>query len=170
MRVNNCSELEFAKHLAKAQIDFEEQNKIYRWKIVADLTRFGLKNATIKERNIPLIDSPYKDIDWTFLSYQKLKGLFEMKRTNDNLIGVPKVNYIEVDNYQGTIAVSSIYANKIEWYLDSIKIKTKYNIIGEFNTVLKTKNLVGKELYFMLLSDNGQTISKTFRLYSQGVV
>ena len=33
MEVNNCNELEFAKHLAKAQMDFAERNKIDRWKI-----------------------------------------------------------------------------------------------------------------------------------------
>ena len=127
MNVNKCSELDYASHLTQAQMDFEERNKIYRWKIVADLSKFGLENGTIKEKNIPFIENPYQNIDWNFLSYQKMKNLFEMKRTNNSLIGVPKVNYIEVDNYQGTITISSIYTNKIVWYLDNQKIKTKYN-------------------------------------------
>ncbi len=53
LSVNNCNELDYANHLTKAQLDFEEQNKIYRWKIIADLSKFGLEKATIKERNIP---------------------------------------------------------------------------------------------------------------------
>ena len=170
MKVNNCSELDYANHLTEAQLNFEEQNKIYRWKIVADLSKFGLKNATIKERNIPFIENPYQDIDWNFLSYQKMKNLFEMKRTNNSLIGVPKVNYIEVDNYQGTIAVSSLFTNKIIWFLDGVKIKTKYNVIGEFVSIIKVENLDGKELCFKLLGDNGQTISKKFGLLPQEVL
>ena len=116
MKVNNCSELEFAMHLTKAQMDFEERNKIYRWKIVADLTKFGLINPTIKEHNIPFIKNPYQDVDWNFLSYKEIKKLFDIKRTNKNLIGAPKINYIEVDNYQGTITISSLFANKIIWF------------------------------------------------------
>ena len=170
MNVNKCSELEYASHLTQAQLNFEQQNKIYRWKIVADLTKFGLKNATIKERNIPFIENPYQDIDWNTLSYNEMKNLFEMKRTNNNLIGAPKVNYIEVDNYQGTIIISSLFTNKIEWYLDGVKIKTKYNVIGEFITTLKVENLIGKELSFILFGDNGRTISKTFELLPQEVL
>lgn len=171
MNVNKCSELDYASHLTQAQMDFEERNKIYRWKIVADLSKFGLENATIKEKNIPFIENLYQDIDWNFLSYQKMKNLFEMKRTNNNsLIGVPKVNYIEVDNHQGTIAVSSLFTNKIIWFLDGVKIKTKYNVIGKFVTTLKVENLNGKELFFILLGDNGQTISKTFGLLPQEVL
>ena len=80
------------------------------------------------------------------------------------------MNYIEADNYQGTITVSSLYANKIIWFLDGVKFKTKHNVIGEFITTLKVENLDGKELRFILLVDNGQTISKTFGLLSQEVL
>ena len=170
MNVNKCSELDYASHLTQSQMDFEERNKIYRWKIVANLSKFGLENGTIKEKNIPFIENPYQDIDWNLLSYQKLKNLFKIKRTNHSLIGVPKVNYIEVDNYQGTIAVSSLFTNKIIWFLDGVKIKTKYNVIGKFVTTLKVENLNGKELFFILLGDNGQTISKTFGLLPQEVL
>lgn len=168
--VNKCSELDYATHLAQAQIGFEELNKIYRWQIVADLSKFGLANATIKERNIPFIKNPYENIDWNFLSYNEMKNLFKIKRTNDNLIGAPKVDYIEVDNYQGIITVSSLFANKILWFLDGLEIKTKYNIIGQFVTTLKVENLNGGEISFILIGDNGQTISKTFELSSQEVL
>lgn len=154
----------------KAQMDFEERNKIYRWKIKADLTNFGLENATIKEKNIPFIENPYQDVDLNILSYNEIKKLFNIKRTNDNLIGAPKINYLDVDNYQGIITVSSLFANKIIWVLDGIKIKTKYNVIGEFVTTLKVENLEGKEIYFILLGDNGQTKSKAFGLLPQEVL
>lgn len=99
-----------------------------------------------------------------------MKNLFEIKRTNNNLIGAPKINYIEVDNYQGTITISSLFTNKIIWLLDGAKIKTKYNVIGEFNTTLKVENLNGKEIYFILVGDNGQIKSKTFELLPQEVL
>lgn len=147
INVNKCSELEFASQLARAKIEFDELNKIYRWRLVADLSKFGLDNASVKEHNIPFIEDPYQNVNLNFLSYNEMKKLFKMKSTNDNLIGVPKVNDIEVDNYQGTITVSSLFANKIIWFLDGIKIKTKYNVIGEFVTSLKVENLNGKEIF-----------------------
>ncbi len=61
-------------------------------------------------------------------------------------------------------------ANKIIWFLDGIKIKTKYNVIGEFVTTLKVENLYGKEIYFILLGDNGQTKSKAFGFLPQEVL
>ena len=67
MKVNNCNELEFATHLTKAQIDFEERNKIYRWKMIANLERFGGKDIKIKEVYIPLIKSEYKEDELNLL-------------------------------------------------------------------------------------------------------
>ena len=48
MKVNNCSQLEFVSHLTKAQIDFAEMNKVYRWKMIANLEKFGGKDIEIK--------------------------------------------------------------------------------------------------------------------------
>jgi len=170
LNVNNCSELDYASHLTQAQMNFEECNKIYRWKIIADLSKFGLKNPTIKARNIPFIENPYKDVDWNFISYKEMKNLFEIKRTNDNLLGAPKINYVEVDNYQGIITISSVFANRIVWYLDGVKFKAKYNVVGEFITKLKVENLKGKELTFTLFGDGGKTFSKAFELSPQEVL
>ena len=86
------------------------------------------------------------------------------------MIGAPKINYLDEDNYQGIITVSSLFVNKIIWVLDGIKIKTIYNVIGEFVTTLKVENLEGKEIYFILLGDNGQTKSKAFGLLPQEVL
>ena len=82
--VNKCSELDYASHFAKAKLDFEDRNQIYRWKIIADLSKFGLKNPTIKERNIPFIDNPYEGVDWNFINYNDIKNLFNIKRYNNN--------------------------------------------------------------------------------------
>ena len=82
----------------------------------------------------------------------------------------PKILSIEIDNYQGTIEVICDDVNKIEWYLDKQKIKTKYNVVGKFKTILKVENLNGKELTFALFGDGGKTFSKIFELLPQEVL
>ena len=151
-------------------MDFEDGNKIYRWKIVADLSKFGLENTAIKERNIPFIKNPYQNVDWDLISYNELKNLFDIKRVNNNLFGAPKINYIEVDNYQGEITISSLFANKIVWFLNGVRIKTKYNVVGEFKTILKVENLKGEKLTFALFGDGGKTFSQIFELLPQEVL
>lgn len=170
IKVNNCSELEYAAALAQAQLKFDELNKVYRWKIIADLEKYGLKNPTIKERNIPFIINPYEGIDWYSLSSLDAKKLVKTIKKLDSIIGAPKINFIDVDNYQGDITVSALFANKVEWYLDEIKIKTKYNVVGNFTTTFNVANLLGKSLYFRLFGDYGITTSKTFELMPQGVI
>ena len=172
MRVNNCNEIEYASYLTQAQMEFEERNKIYRWKIVADLTKFGLKNATIKERVIPFIKSIYEDIHWETLPFEDKKMLFQIYNSvpSKHWFNPPKIISIKIDNYQGTIEVLCNNANKIEWYLDKQKIKTKYNVVGKFRTTLKVENLNGKELTFVLFGDGGKTMSKIFELIPQEVL
>ena len=60
--------------------------------------------------------------------------------------------------------------NKIDWVLDNIKIKTKYNVVGRLKTMLKVENLNGKELKFNLYGDGGKTLSKAFELLPQEVL
>lgn len=170
MKVNNCNELEYAFHLAKAQIDFEERNKIYRWKIVADLTKFGLKNATIRERNIPFILSTYENVNWSdydFIKYNK-NLIFNIEK-NFLYYPEPKVLSIEINNYQGTIEIICNDISRIEWHLDEQKVKTEYNVVGKFRTIFKVENLKGKELTFTLFGKGGKTFSKIFELIPQEV-
>ncbi len=169
LKVNNCSEMQFASHLNKALLEYEERNKVFRWKIVADLEKFGGKDIDIKQNDIPLIKNPYENVDWDKLSYSETKTLFDIKR-NDNLIGAPKVVSIEVNNYQGTIQIKSLFTDKIEWYLDGEKIQTKYHTAGLFTTKLKVKDLTGNQLNFKLIGIGGETISKIFELLSQEVL
>lgn len=169
MKVNNTSEMQFANHLNKSLIEYEERNKVLRWKIVASLEKFGGKNIEIKQNNIPLIKNPYENVQWEMLSYIDTKKLFEIIR-NVNLIGSPKVVSIDVDNYQGIICIKSLFADRIDWFLDEIKIKTKYNVAGLFTTYLKVKDLVGKQLKFKLIGIGGETISKLFEILPQEVL
>ena len=169
MKTNNCSETDFASHLMRALYGYEEKNKIFRWKMIANLEKFGGKDIEIKQRNIPLIKSPYTGVEWEHLSFQDTKGLFKIK-TNYNFIGAPKIISIEVDNYQGIICVKSLFADRIEWFLDEIKIGTKYHTAGLFTTKLKVNDLIGKLLKFKLIGEGGETISKTFELLSQEVL
>ena len=166
IKVNNASELGFIAHLTEAEMKFEEQNKVYRWKIVADLNKFGGQDIEFKQSYIPMIKSPYENIDFNTINFADTKNLFTTcKNENTNLISTPKVTEINVDNYQGIITIKSLFTNKIEWFLDETKIKTKYNLAGLFTTEFSVKNLTGKQLYFKLTNSNGEIISKPFNLY-----
>lgn len=169
IKVNMCNELDYASQLAKAQMEYVERNKIYRWKIIANLEKFRLIDATIKKRNIPFIKSIYENVDWALISFEDKKKLFQYCQTSPPKywINPPRVISINIDNYQGIIEIICDDTNKIEWYLDSRKIKTKYNIVGKFKTTLKVENLNGKELTFSLFGDGGETFSKIFELLPQ---
>ena len=169
MKVNNCSEMEFASHLNKALLEYNERNFVYRWKILADLEKFDGSGIEVTQNNIPLIKNPYENVEWDKLSYNDTRSLFEIKR-NEYLIGSPKIVSIEVDNYQGIIQIKTLFADRIEWYLDEKKIKTKYNTAGLFTTELKIKNLIGKYLKFKLIGIGGETISKNFEILPQEVL
>ena len=164
MKVNNCSEMEFASHLNKALLEYNERNSVFRWKIVADLKKIGGSGIEIKQNNIPLIKNPYENVDWNTLSYDDIKSFFEIKR-NEFLLGSPKIISVNVDNYQGTIQIKTLFADRIEWYLDEKKIKTKYNTAGLFTTELKVKNLIGKNLKFKIIGTGGEIISKNFEIF-----
>ena len=163
LKVNQCSEMEFASHLNKALIEYDQRNKIFRWKMIANLERFGGKNIELKTRNIPIIISPYDDINWSGLSYQDTKNLFKIVR-DDSLIGAPKIFSIDIDNYQGVIHLKSLFSDKIEWFLNGEKIKTKYNTIGQFSTSLHVEGLNGSQLNFKLSNSHGYIVSKNFIL------
>ena len=169
IKVNNCSGMEFASHLNKALLEYNERNSVYRWKIIADLEKFGGSGIEVNQSNIHLIKNPYKNVEWDNLSFSDTKNLFEIKR-NENLIGSPRIVSIGVDNYQGIIQIKALFADRVEWYLDEKKIKTKYNTAGLFTTELKIKNLIGKNLKFKLIGIGGETISKNFELLPQEVI
>lgn len=63
-----------------------------------------------------------------------------------------------------------MFADRVEWYLDEKKIKTKYNTAGLFATELKVKNLIGKNLKFKIIGIGGETISKSFEILPQEVL
>ena len=171
MKVNNASEMEFASHLNKSLLEYNERNSVYRWKIVADLKKFGGSGIEIKQNNIPLIKNPYESINWNEYDNlkAKYKNLFSIKSKKLYYLE-PTVLSISVDNYQGSITIVCENVNKIEWYLDDIKIKTKYNLVGIFNTKFQVKNLNGFILKFKLTGKGGETISKNFEILNQEVL
>lgn len=142
MEVNNASELEFASHLTKAQMDFEERNKVYRWKMIADLERFGGKDIQIKETYIPLIDSEY-----TQDTLETLKNEVDF---------TPRILNVCVNNYEGTISITCDKTNKINWY-DSKQnlIATKFNFGEEFVTKFSVKNSHFPYITFKLTGEFG---------------
>lgn len=151
MEVNNCNELEFAKHLAKAQMDFEERNKIYRWKMIADLEKFGGRNIEIKEIYIPLIKSEYKQDELNLL------------KNECNF--TPRILDININNYQGTISVTCDKTNKIEWFDDKLNLlDTKYNFGKKFYTSISVKDLRCSYLKFKLTGEYGEKVTKKFYL------
>jgi len=153
MKVNNCNELEFVSHLTKAQIDFEERNKIYRWKMIADLGKFGGKEIEIKENYIPIINSTYTASELELL---KNECSFE-----------PRILDIDINNYQGTITITCDKTNKIEWYDDKMNlIDTKFNFSEKFITKFSVKNLHFANINFKLIGEYGEKTSKKFKLTS----
>lgn len=163
IKVNDCSPLDFAAHAAEAEMSFNEMNKIYRWKIIADLSQFGGKDIIAEPRNIPMIENPYSDIDWNNIKFCEIKSLFTLSE-NQECLGSPSIYSIDIDNYQGLITIDSNYSNKIEWFLDDKLVKTKFNIAGKFKTEFKVEDLIGSILSFKLTGDGGTLVSKYFRL------
>ena len=163
LKVNKCSEMDFAGHLHQALIDYDNRNKILRWNIIANLDRFGGKNIELKTKNTPLIKSPYDNINWASISYEDTKKLFNIVKDN-SLIGAPKIIAINVNNYQGIIHIKSLFTDRIEWFLDGVKIKTKYNTIGEFSTNFRVEGLEGSLLNFKLSNSHGYLLSQNFKL------
>lgn len=171
MNVNNCSEMEFANHLNKALLDYNERNSVYRWKIIANLEKFGGSGIEIKQNNTPLIKSPYEGVEWSNYDFLKTESSRLFQITEKKLYySIPVVYSINVNNYLGKITIICENVNKIEWYLDDVNVKTKYNIVGQFTTDIKVKNLIGKLLKFKLMGNGGEIVSKSFELLPLEVI
>ena len=151
MKINKCNELEFAMHLAKAEMDFKERNKVYRWKMIADLEKFGGKDIEIKENYIPLIYSEY-----TQQEIEELKKEYNF---------TPRILDIDINNYEGVISITCDKTNKIEWYDDKFNlIETKFNFSESFSTKYSVKNLHCSYVTFKLIGEFGEKFSKRFDL------
>ncbi len=150
MKVNKCSELDFAKHLASSQFEYNENNRIYRWNIIADLDRFGGKGIKIKKIYLPYILSEYSADDII-----KLANCVSFN---------PRIINIDVDNYKGTITVYCDKTYKIIWYSDKNKILEKFNFSEMFKTEFSVKDIKYNSIYFVLYGEYGDITSKTFYL------
>lgn len=156
IKVNRCSDVAFAGHYAEAQMLFDQLNEIERWKIKADLTKFGGAGIEIKNRNIPKITNPYENI--------KNESEYIAKSIPTKYIGAPKIRSVDINNYQGEITIVCDNANRIEWSMDGEIVKTKYNVVGRFTTTFSVEDLEGSKLRFRLIGDGGQTYSEIFGL------
>ncbi|MGN1212654.1 MAG: hypothetical protein ACI4TZ_01310 [Christensenellales bacterium] len=151
MKVNNCNELEFAAHLTKAQMDFEERNKIYRWKMIANLENFGGKGIKIQKNYVPLIKSEYTQTELNLL------------KNECNF--TPRILEINIDNYAGTISISCDKTNKIEWYDDKFNLlATKFCFSEKFIAEFSVKNLRISYITFKLTGEYGEKVSRKFNL------
>lgn len=141
MKINNCNELIFAKHYAEAQFLFEERNEVLRWKLKADLAKFGGKGFEINEKEIPLIFNPYENVNWSCVRSQDVFEIVLNEISDNPYVLAPTVKSINIDNYQGIIKIEAINTNKIQWITDEGVFKTKYNTVGKFITEFSVDNL-----------------------------
>ncbi len=167
MKINNCNQLEFAKHYFLEQNRFDELSKIKRWKVVADLSKFGGEGIGLKQRILPYIINPYKNIEILLGNYNELFEVVRNIECKSEFILEPRVRDIEIDNYAGTISIKANFANKIDWFLDGKKIKTKYNSPWKFIFCICVENLNGKKLNFIITGKGGYIKSKDFILTSE---
>ncbi len=148
------------------KLDYEDEKRKKKQKLVRNEFKGSGKYG------IAMIKNPYENVDWDIISYEDKRKIFEFKEPSvpQYWITQPKVLLIEIDNYQRIIEIIANDVSKIEWYLDDVKIKRKYNVVGVFSTTLKVENLDGKYLHFVLFGKGGQTISKKFELLPQEVL
>lgn len=163
-QVNKCDEKDFANHLFNAYLEYEERNKVYRWKMIADLEKFGGKGIEVKDKYIPKIINPYDGTEIIKLHYSELKEIFTILKHSETFLGAPRILNINVDNYQGKIRIQSFDTDRIEWYLDGLKIKTKYNTDWKFDTELSVEDLTCKKIHYKLINKYGTLISQDFTL------
>lgn len=166
MQVNNCKEIDFANHYTKQQFRFEELNEIYRWKIIADLKRFGGEGIEVKQRYLPMITNPYEDVSWHIAEQEKIfeKELFG---SGEFPYVLPKIRFIDIDNYAGIITFVADYVNKIELCAGNKIIAKKFNISGKFVAKFSVEDIKENSVYFKIHNKNGMccyTISVLMKL------
>ncbi|MDD3323393.1 MAG: hypothetical protein PHS59_18305 [Paludibacter sp.] len=163
MKINKCSEVEFAGHYTKAQLEFEELNSVIRWEIVANLSNFGGQGMELKKKKIPFIKSAYNDFE-IIKDKEKLFNYVKNLNNNNLYILLPKVRHIDIDNYSGEITVVSNFSDRIEWFSDNQKIATKFNILRKFTAKLSVANMEQSSIQFVLTRPGGKTLSQDFEL------
>ena len=156
LKINNCSELDFAAHCFESEQLYNERNKVYRWNMKVDFDKFGGKGIKLKERYTPLIFSDYAE--------KQVPQCDNFVVDSKGYCFPPKVRVLEIDNYQGTITIECDYTKRIEWCCNDIKIKTKYNTAGRFKTTFSVNDCDKPYVQFKLIGDDGTVTSKPFYL------
>ena len=150
MKVNNCSELDFAFCLTQAEILFNERNEVYFWRQKLDLAKFGGENISLPNITRLKIINSYSEYD------------LEVLKNKTNLL--PRILNIEVNNYSGRIIVKSDISNKIVWYVDGKVVKTQYNFARILKSDFSVVGLKGENVQFDIFGDYGKTNLKEFKL------
>ena len=134
-----------------------------RWKLKANLDRFGGKGVEVKQRDIPFIANPYENADCNEINHAYIASRTSVK--NNNFGVLPKIRLIEVDNYQGIIKITADYSSKIQWLNGGEVVQTKYSTVcGRFATEFKVEKIPFKYVMFKLIGDHGHIVSEPFRL------
>ena len=154
MKVNDCNEFEFASHLTRAEILFNERNEIYFWKMKLDLLKFGGDKISIPDITRLKISNPYSEND-----LENLKNAIDL---------LPRILNVEVNNYSGDITIKSDISNKIVWCVDNKIAKTQYNFAHFLKSAFSVVGLKGQSVYFKLYGDYGKINSKEFKLENWG--
>lgn len=190
LKINNCDDITFAGHYTEAQFLFDERNKVERWKIKADLDKFGGKGIEIQERNIPKILSPYESVNWETIERirttadndaslkaelgEKFITVLLAEEDNDgrglrySLKTGPKYFLSQPKNYIGAPKIRSIAVDNYQGTItiDSDDVNKIEWIMDD--EIIKTKyNIVGKFITtFSVENLNGSNIR--FRLLGDG--
>ncbi|MDD4154598.1 MAG: hypothetical protein PHT30_04245 [Bacilli bacterium] len=167
LEINNCNEIAFAGHYAEAQILFEERNKVERWNIKADLDKFGGKGIEIKERNIPMIISPYENVNWETVERVRTitdNSTFPKFELGDKFITVllaeedkddnglrydlktgPRYYMSQPHNYIGAPKIRSISIDNYQGMITIVCDDTNKIVWKMDDEIVKTKyNIIGK--------------------------
>lgn len=162
--INKSSAMDFANHYAEQQFRFEDLSEIFRWKVIAELNKFGGTEIKLKQRQLPFIINAYENADFRNLNSKKLFTAEKYVITKNSTNALPMVRCIEVDNYAGTITVVADKADKIDWIADKKVIRTKYNFSGKFITEFNVEDILAKNIFFVLSNKNGGLFSMPFEL------
>lgn len=150
IKINNCTELEFASHLAEAKSIFDERNSIYYWNMVTNLDKFGGQGIKFNKNTRPRIENPYTES--------------ELEDLQNEVKLLPRILSLDVNNYNGNITIKCDRTNKIIWYSGNKILQTKFNFSHQFITSFSVKEINYDSIYFKLIGNGGEYISKTFKL------
>lgn len=164
MQVNNCKDIDFANHYTEEQFIFDKLSKVYRWKVICDLSKFGGEGMQVEQRYLPMITNPYNNIEWYCLDHKKTFDEIWYQEKCEHWELPPRIRYIDVDNYAGAITFVADYTNKIEMWSDDKLLDKKFNLCWKFVQKFSVENIKEKNVYFKLYNTKGIVTTAKFEL------